>query len=144
MEITTILLLFTIGVCAAMITVYYNASLLGKAVRALIDIDATSPETAMSFKDLDIKITPFLKNALRQGGSLEGTVKTVDGKYYINPDKLSVAKSKYRGKDINLLFLVICIAALLIVAFALTFVFPDVIEAFSQRMTEIFGEGRSI
>ena len=141
MELKTILWMFTLGVCAAIITVYYNNRFLGKLVRKLIEIDATSEETALLPDDIGVKITPFVKHALRSGTSFSQTVlKTADGKFYISPDKVAMAKSKYSGKDTSFVFVIICILLLLLVTFIMITVFPDVIDSFGQRISEIFGE----
>ena len=143
MDITTILWMFFIGGSAAIISVYYNNRFLGGMVRALISIDATSPETAMSADEIGIKITPMLRHALRPGTSFSETViKTIDNRYYIAPDKLSIAKSKYHGKDTSLMFVITSILLLLFVTLAMTYILPDVIKGFSDKITGIFGEGK--
>lgn len=143
MEITTILWMFMLGGSAAIIAVYYNNRFLGKLVRALIEIDATSFETAITAEELGIKITPALKYALRPNSSFSQTVIiTDDGKYYIAPEKLSMAKSKYSSKDSSVIFVLICIVILLIVTLAMTHIFPDIIEGFSNSINAIFGEGK--
>ncbi len=130
-----------LGVCAAIFSVYYNNRFLGRIVRRLIEIDATNADAALSPKELGIKITPFVKYALRPGTSFSQTVlKTEDGKYYIAENKLSMAKSKYSGKDTSLLFVIICIILLLLVTFALTTVFPDIVNSFGTQLSDVFGE----
>ncbi len=144
MDITTILWLFCAGISAALIIGYYNARVLGKTVRALIDIDATSPESAIALEELGLKITPMLKNSMRNGKSLSEIVKTTeDGKYYIAPNKLEMAKSKYKGKDISLVFIIACIALLVVVCLVLTYVFPGILESFTNRINAIFSLGES-
>ena len=143
MEITTILWMFMFGASAAIISVYYNSRFLGRLVRALIKIDATSPESAMTPEELGIKITPALKNSLRSGTSFSQTVlKTEDGRYYISAEKLDMAKSKYRGKDTSVIFVFICILVLFVVTLALNYILPDMIEGFGQDLTSLFGEGK--
>ena len=141
MELKTIIWMFMLGICAAILTVYYNNRFLGKIVRKLIEIDATSSDTALSPEDLGVKITPFVKYALRPNTSFSQTVLiTEDGRYYISPEKLSMAKSKYSGKDSSATFVLICIFILLLVTFALLAVFPDIINSFGETMSGVFGE----
>ena len=141
MDLKTIIWMFMLGMSAAIFVVYYNNRFLGKIVRKLIEIDATSSDTALPPEDLGVKITPFVKYALRPNTSFSETVlTTADGRFYISPARLSMAKSKYSGKDSSTTFVIICIFILLLVTFALLAVFPDIIDTFSETMSEIFGE----
>lgn len=140
MDINTILWMFMLGICAAIVSVYYNNRFLGRIIRKLIEIDATNAESALSPKELGVKITPFVKYALRPGTSFSQTVLTTeDGKYYIADNKVDMAKAKYSGKDSSLLFVIISILLLLLVTFALTTVFPDIVDSFAATLSEIFG-----
>ncbi|MBE6692145.1 MAG: hypothetical protein E7586_02270 [Ruminococcaceae bacterium] len=140
MDINTILWMFMLGICAAIVSVYYNNRFLGRIIRKLIEIDATNAESALSPKELGVKITPFVKYALRPGTSFSQTVLTTeDGKYYIADNKVDMAKAKYSGKDSSLLFVIISILLLLLVTFALTTVFPDIVDSFVATLSEIFG-----
>lgn len=137
--------MFMIGCAVATAMVYYNNRFLGKLVRALIDIDATSPETAISAEELGIKITPALSRALRPESSFSETViKTEDGRFYIAPDRLALAKVKFRSKDTTLLFVLMSLIILALAALALTYIFPEAIDSFSEQMNSIFGEGAAV
>ncbi len=140
MDITTIIWMFMIGAAVGTFVMFYNNRFLGKMVRALLEIDATSPETALTLDELGIKLTPMLKNALRPDTSFSQTVlKTADDRYYIAPDKVELAKKKYRGKDMSVVFLLMSVVIILIVALALSYVFPDIIEGAAERFTGLFG-----
>ncbi len=140
MDITTIVWLCTIGACIGILSVYYNSNFLGKMVRALISIDATSPESALSLEELNIKLTPPLKRALRPGTSFSQTViKTDNDKYYILEKRIPMAKVKYREKEASLGFVLISILILVIAAMALSYILPEVIEKFSSNVSGIFG-----
>ncbi len=140
MDITTIVWLCTVGACIGILSVYYNSSFLGKMVRALISIDATSPEKALTLDELNIKLTPPLKHALRPGTSFSQTViKTDDDKYYILEKRIPMAKAKYREKEASLFFVLISILILIIAATALNYILPEVIEKFSSDVSGIFG-----
>ncbi len=139
MELTRIIWLFMIGVGAATLMVFYNNRFLGKLVRALIAIDATSPETAISLEELDIKMTYFIRNALRPGTSFSETVmKTEDGRFYIAPDKVALAKSKYRSKDATIGFILMSIVIILVATLALTYIMPEAVDSFTKTIKGIF------
>ncbi|MBQ8896593.1 MAG: hypothetical protein IJY88_07370 [Clostridia bacterium] len=142
MEITTLIWMFVLGASVAMCICYYNSRFLGRLVRKLIEIDATSPETALSLDELDLKMTPALKYSLRPGTSFSQTVlKTADDRYYIAPDRLSMAKTKYRGKDTTIVFLLICLLGLVVVAAALNHILPDLLNGAGAGFGELFGDG---
>ena len=142
MEITTIVWTFVIGAIAAMCICYYNARFLGALVRKLLEIDATSPEAAISLDELGIELNPALKQSLRPGTSFSETVlKTEDDRYYIAPERVGMAKSKYRGKDTTIVFLILCIIGILAVGWALSYVLPGLIENTTGVFGETFGNG---
>lgn len=128
-----------------MCVMYYNIRFLGRLVRKLIEIDATSPESALTLEEIDIKLSPALKHSLRPGTNFsEIVLRTEDGRYFIAPDKLSMAKSKYRGKDVNLVFILLSFVILLIFAYVLTLLLPDIIEGASGQISDAFGGGKEL
>jgi hypothetical protein len=132
-----------IGAVAATIVMFYNNRFLGRLVRALLSIDATSPESAIAIEKLGLKLTPAIKNALRPETSFAQTVlRTEDGRFYIAPDKVLLAKKKYRSQDMTIIFVLMSIGIIIAVAFALTYVFPEVIEGAGERLGNLFGEGK--
>lgn len=144
MELKTIIWMFMLGVAVATISVYYNSRFLGRIVRALLDIDATSPQSAIKLDELGLKLTPALRNSLKPGTSFSQIViKTEDDRYYIAPDKVSLAKAKYRGKDITIVFVILILVILAICALAMTYVFPEVIDNLSNQLSDISGGGGS-
>lgn len=144
MELKTIIWMFMLGVAVATIAVYYNSRFLGRIVRALLDIDATSPQSAITLDELGLKLTPALRNSLKPGTSFSQIViKTEDDRYYIAPDKVSLAKAKYRGKDITIVFVILILVILAICALAMTYVFPEAIDNLSNQLSDIFGGGGS-
>ena len=142
MDINNIIWMFGVGVAIAMAVTYYNARFLGKLVRALIDIDATSPESAITLEEINMKLTPSLKYSLRPGSSFSETVvQTADNRYYIAPDKLAMAKSKYRGKDTTILFLLLSLVILVIIVSAMTELFPMAFSRLQGAFRYISGLG---
>ncbi len=145
MDITVIIWMFTLGAAIAMAIMYYNIRFLGRLVRKLIEIDATSPESALTLEEIDMKLSPALKHSLRPGTNFSETVlRTEDGRYYIAPDRVSMAKSKYRGKDVNLVFILISFVFLLIFAYVLTLILPDIIEGASGQLSNAFDGGKEL
>ncbi len=145
MDITVIIWMFALGAAIAMCVMYYNIRFLGRLVRKLIEIDATSPESALTLEEIDIKLSPALKHSLRPGTSFSETVlRTEDGRYYIAPDKLSMAKSKYRGKDVNLVFMLLTFILLAVFAYALTLILPDIIEGAGNQISSAFDGGKEL
>ncbi len=140
MELKTIIWTFMFGAVAATIVMFYNNRFLGRFVRALLSIDATSPESAITIEELGLKMTPAIKHALRPETSFSQTVlKTEDGRFYIASDKVLLAKKKYRSQDMTLIFVLMSVIILISVAFALTYVFPEVIEGAAERLGGLFG-----
>ncbi|MBR5286110.1 MAG: hypothetical protein IKU30_04350 [Clostridia bacterium] len=145
MDVTTMIWMFTFGAAVAMAIMYYNIRFLGRLVRKLIEIDATSPESALTLEEIDMKLSPALKHSLRPGTNFSETVlRTADGRYYIAPDKLSMAKSKYKGKDVNLVFILLSFTVLLIFAYVLTLILPDLIEGASGQISNAFDGGTGL
>ena len=145
MDVTTIIWMFALGAAVAMAIMYYNIRFLGRLVRKLIEIDATSPESALTLKEIDMKLSPALKHSLRPGTNFSETVlRTEDGRYYIAPDKLSMAKSKYKGKDVNLVFILLSFVILLIFAYVLTLILPEILEGASGQISNAFDGGTGL
>lgn len=144
-NVTALIWMFFAGACAAVISVYYNNHFLGNMVRALIEKDAVSPETAVSCEEINIKLSAPLKYALRPNSSFSQIViKTTDDRYYIAEDRFDLAKVKYRSKDCTITFVIVSIIILLIVTVALSFVLPDLVEGLVQKVSEYFGEGKTL
>lgn len=144
MELKTIIWMFMLGVAIATVAMYYNSRFLGRFVRKLLDIDATSPQSAIALEELGLKLTPALRSSLKPGTSFSQIViKTEDDRYYIAPDKVSLAKAKFRGKDITIVYVLLILIILAICAFAMTYVFPEAIEKLSDQLSGLFGGGGS-
>ena len=143
MDIQIIVIVISVGFAAAAITMFYNSRFTGRFIRALLNIDALSPEAAMTPDELGIKINPALRNSLRQGSSLSSIViQTADGRYYIAPEKADMARHKYRDEKASVLYLLLLLLIIIIVTVAMYFLLPDIIDYAKERGNEIFGEGR--
>ncbi len=66
-----------IGAVVACLAMAYNKQMLGKIVRALINSEANSPESAKTLDELGLKKSYLAKNALRSSSTLGRFVKCV-------------------------------------------------------------------
>lgn len=140
MELKTIIVMFIAGFALATVITYYNKRFLGRLVRALLGIDATSPETAVKVSELNIKMSPALKHALRPGTAFSQIViATSDGRYYIAPERKELAKAKYHDEGVTIVFVLIMLLILSAAALAAVYVFPEVLGYAEDRLTSIFG-----
>lgn len=145
MDIKTIICAFLIGAAVATVMVFYNNKFLGNLVRALIKIDATSPESALTLDELGIKLTPALKSALRPNTSFSQVVlKTEDDRYYIAPDRVDLAKKKYRGKEMTYSLVLISLVIIAVAAVVLVYVFPEILEGAVSKFSSLFGGNGSL
>lgn len=135
MGIEQILWLILIGIGIATFYVYFIRRFVGTFVRKLIEIDAGTPDTAVTLQELHMKMTLPLKMALRQNGSLDGAVLRVgkegETRYYIAPEKVDMLKFKYRKENLPLLFLLIVLFAIIAVGLILDYTFPKLQELFN-------------
>jgi hypothetical protein len=124
---------FVIGVGLAAVYTFYIKKVQGKLVRRLISIDACSPDTAISLDKIDYKMNSIVQSELRRKGPFAETVKvTESGMFYINPEMLDKAKTKYKSDIMPvfiLLFLLIMLAGIGLLA---TYVLPQLIDKFSN------------
>ncbi|HAN20963.1 MAG: hypothetical protein A2Y15_03115 [Clostridiales bacterium GWF2_36_10] len=135
-----ILWAFVIGIGIGTIYTFYTKLVLGKLVRKLIEIDACSPETAISLEKLGYKMNKMVEIELRKGKSYSETVVIdKDGNYFINPGQLKKAKIKYRNEGTSLFLLLVILCILSIVAVFSTYVFPEVIEKIDEFIKELIG-----
>lgn len=140
MEITQIFWMILAGVAIAAVYLWYTRSFLGGLVRKLIEIDACSPETAVSLSAIHCRLTPPMRLALREGGALYETVLRTESEggetlYYLAPEKVTMAKSKYRNEGTTVFFLILVIVLLLLLGLLFTFLYPKVTD-FLQSMSE--------
>lgn len=136
MDITHIVWTILAGIGIASAYLWYNRRFLGTFVLKLLEIDAVSPDTAVTMEDLHCTMTPPLKAALREGGALcEAVLSTEDDvpRYYIAPKKQAMLKAKYRNEN-NSLFSIILIICLLIVAGVLFTVLYPIVSDLVEKL----------
>ncbi|HOJ48775.1 MAG TPA: hypothetical protein PLD48_07920 [Bacillota bacterium] len=135
-ELNFIIWAFVIGVGLAAVYTFYIKKVLGDLVRRLIAIDACSPETAISLEKINYKMNAIVQTELKRNGSYAETVKvTESGLYYINPEMLAKAKTKYKNDFMPILFLVVLLVALAGLGLLATYVLPGLLE----RVFDSFG-----
>lgn len=132
-NITGIVWMLLTGIAVAAVYLWYSRSFLGGLVRKLIEIDASSPETAVALPAIHCRLTPPLRLALREGGALHETVLRTEGAdgqtlYYLAPEKREVAKAKYRNEGTSIFFLFLLIGLLVVIGLLFTFLYPVVAE----------------
>lgn len=140
MEITEIFWMVLAGIAVATVYLWYTRSFLGKLVRKLIEIDACSPETAVTLSSIHCKLTPPLRLALREGGALYETVLHTENEggetlYYLAPEKLIMTKSKYRNEGTTIFFLLLVVGLVVVLGLLFTYLYP-LATTFLQGMNE--------
>ena len=142
-NIQTILWLLMIGFAAAAVAVYCSNRFLGGFVRALLAVDATSPESALTMKELGVKSNPLLRAALGRKGEFSRMVADAGGgRYYITPERIELAKVKYREKGAGMLSVLLLIAVAALCTLAFTYIFPEILDAVSNVLSQLFGEDK--
>lgn len=132
-DVTGIVWLILGGIGVAAVYLWYSRSFVGVLVRKLIEIDATSPETAVSLSAIHCRLTPPLRLALREGGALDGIVlqrKEDSDKplYYLAPEKADMAKAKYRNEGTTIFSLFVVIGLLILIGVLFTVFYPKVAD----------------
>lgn len=138
MELEQIIWMILAGIALASIIVLYNKQVLGKFVRKLISIDATSPESAVSAEEMNVRINGFIRLAMRNNGTLHGVVGETgsDTKaYFIFPEQLDRAKSKYRKENLSWILIIAGILLLLAAGFGISLGWPKLTEFWQQLIS---------
>ena len=132
MDYKQVLWAFMIGASCAAVYLFMVRRILGTFVRKLLEHDAFSPETAVSFEELGLKKSFLIKRSLRPGTDFSQTVLESEGKYYIPEDMLEKAESKYKGASGGVLILLLAIAVFAIVTAVAIYVFPQLADMFKN------------
>ena len=91
------------GVIISLFITFFNKSVIGALVRALIDSDAFSPENAKTPSELGIRKNSPVYSSLKRSESLRKIIKTADPtaapdentKVYIDPEQKTRAEEQY-------------------------------------------------
>lgn len=119
-----------IGIVISMFYVFYNKMIVGRFVRLLVKNGAVDLDSALTANEINYKITPVLRLALRKRGLLGVFVKSEDDKlkiherkFYIPEEKIYRAERIYCGRDVDPFMLVVSLMLVLIMyAVVVTFV----------------------
>lgn len=119
---------FFVGIVIAAFAIWYNQSFIGGAVRRLIKKNADSPENALTLGELGLN-NPLIRRALASSDStLRKTVYAASDKkklvksdfssvgFYVPKELKYRAEVRYKGKNTNVVVLIITIVAVFILA----------------------------
>ena len=110
-----------IGVAIGVVMGYYNKSLLGKAIRSLLEKEAFGEEKALTAEELGFAKNHMILNSIRRG-VLARFVHTLDGeekRYYLIEEERHRAELRYSNKGTDLYVVIIALVIFLLVAFVL-------------------------
>ena len=119
---------FTVGVALAAAYMFFVRRTLGAFVKKLLDHNAFSPETAVTFEEIGQKPGFWLRRSLRPGTDLSATVSETGGRYYIPEDKLEKAEHKYKSETVGVWILLVALLIFVAVTAVAVYVFPQVFE----------------
>ncbi len=127
MDITFVVWTVLAGIAVAIVYLWYQRRFVGEFVRKLLTIDADSPETAVSMKDLNCKMSPPLQLALREEGTLQDAVlktEEEEPRYYVAPAKKKMLEAKYKNENVGFFAVVLGICILVVVGVLFTVLYP--------------------
>lgn len=131
MEIIQIIWTILAGIGIATAYLWYNRRFLGTFVRKLLEIDASSPETAVTMEAVHCRLTGPLKAALREDGALHDSILTTKEepvRYYIPPKKQAMLKTKYRNENNNPVSVILIFCLLIVVGVLFSVLYPIVTD----------------
>ncbi|MBQ4120844.1 MAG: hypothetical protein IJD35_02390 [Clostridia bacterium] len=120
-----------IGIAIGVIMTYYNKSVLGKAIRALLEKEAFGEEKALTAEALGFAGNRVILNSIRRG-ALARFVHTVgeeEKRYYLVEDERHRAELRYSNKGTDLYVVIVSLVIFLLVAFVAARYLTDWISA---------------
>ncbi len=144
-----------IGASLASIMLYFNKTVIGSVVRALLKADAKDADSAKTLAEIGLKNNIFVAAALKKHGALRKLVSEVDDKTVYLPDGSSYytretpvkiesarffireehrirAELRYSAKGSDLFMLIISILVFLALSYAVTLFVPFIIDFFGD------------
>lgn len=125
------------GIAIGAFMIYYNKSILGSAIRALLEKEAFGEEKALTAKELGFAGNRLILNSIRRG-SLARFVHTVgedEKRYYLIEDERHRAELRYSNKGTDLYVVIIALVIFLLVAFVLARYLNEWISAAGDIIT---------
>ena len=120
-----------IGIAIGVIMTYYNKSVLGKAIRIMLEKQVFGEEKAMTAEELGFSGNFFIMNSIRRG-VLARFVRVLEGeekRYYLVEEERHRAELRYSNKGTDLYVVIIALVIFLLVAFVAARYLPDWISA---------------
>lgn len=146
-----------IGFVIASFMIFYHKRIIGAFVRALLEKQASSPESALSIYDLGFEKNALVKNALRSDTTLRRLVwelddnmqKREDGvifsarssrldvnnaKFYIPEENRIRAELRYSAKGTDVFAIIIAIVLFMAVAYAALLLIPMISDLVTSML----------
>ena len=141
-----------IGASLASIMLYFNKTVIGSVVRALLKADAKDADSAKTLAEIGLKNNIFVAAALKKHGALRKLVSEVDDKtvygssyytietpvkiesarFFIREEHRIRAELRYSAKGSDLFMLIISILVFLALSYAVTLFVPFIIDFFGD------------
>ena len=121
------------GVTVAVLYTYYVKAVLGAFVRKLIEIDASTVESAMTLKELGCDKKFLIKFTLQSSKHFKETVhstETEPPKYYLPVEVREIAVAKYKDDGSTLWQVLLTVLLFIIIILVCTWVLPSVTDIF--------------
>ena len=146
-----------IGFVIASFMIFYHKRIIGSFVRALLEKQASSPESALSIYDLGFGKNTFIRNALRSDTTLRRLVwelddnmqKREDGviysarsnmldinnaKFYIPEENRIRAELRYSAKGTDVFTIIIAVVLFMAIAYAALLLIPMISELIASML----------
>lgn len=129
------------GIVIGVLMMYYNKSILGKAVRAILTQGAIGREAALSAEVLGFAKNPFIRHSI-QKGALARYIRIVtpakEGDaplYYMEEEDRIRAELRYSNKGTDLYVVIVALILFLLVAFLAARYLPTLIDLAGGLLT---------
>ncbi|MDD2269526.1 MAG: hypothetical protein PHY15_08325 [Eubacteriales bacterium] len=122
------LIIFVIGIMAAVIYTVYHKTVLGRFVRTMIDAGAVGEENAKPLDELGFQYNQIIKSALRNNSTLNRRISKNENGYYIGSMYEEEMKKRYYTKTIGTKDMVLTIVVLLVIFISLWILVPSIVE----------------
>lgn len=146
-----------IGFVIASFMIFYHKRIIGAFVRALLEHNASGPESALGIYDLGYHKNPFIRNALKNDGTLRRIVwelednmqKREDGvtfsarssrlnvetaKFYIPEENRIRAELRYSSKGTDIFSIIIAVILFMAVAYGALLLLPMISDLISSML----------
>ncbi|MBQ7364296.1 MAG: hypothetical protein IJW46_01715 [Clostridia bacterium] len=130
--IPTLVWALYVGIVIGILSMYYNKSYLGSAIRSILEHKAIDAENAMTAEALGFHKKPLILHAI-ENGILSKYVKPIekDGvmHYYVTEEDRIRVELRYSAKGTDLYVVIVSLILFFIVALVASRYLPDIIAA---------------